>query len=112
MVTWADLAELRARGQRPALPVYVTNRPVLARNMNDVGCLTILHRSGEPMPVELLRGLDVRLDFDLCETAGLVKRLMDRRDVQPASLRAWCRCARGFTAMCGACDTGGEPWSS
>lgn len=110
-VTWGDLAELRRNGLRPDLPVYVTDRWQLARNMESIGCVAILHRKGEPMPVVWLKGLDVRLDFGKCELAGKVKRLMDAKDVQPASVRAWCNCARDFVATCGECDRGDEPWA-
>lgn len=108
--TWRDLATLRGRGQRPGLPVYVTDRPVLARNMRDVGCVAILHQSGERMPVELLKGLDVRLDFGCCELGGRVHRLMQAKGIS-ANVRAWCRCARAFVATCGPCDEGDEPWA-
>lgn len=112
LATWSDLAALRLRGLRPELPVYVTNRWILARNMTDAGCVAILHRSGEPMPVRWLHGLDVMLDFDSCELAGRVARVMAQRDVQPRSMRAWCRCANGFVATCGQCDAGDEPWAA
>lgn len=110
-MTWALLAEARRQGMKPALPVFVTDRWMLARNMADIGCMTILHKRGEPMPVKLLDGLDVRLDFGRCELAGRVKRLMDAKDVKPAKLRAWCDCARDFVAVCGPCDDGSEPWA-
>jgi hypothetical protein len=110
-MTWDVLREARRQGMRPELPVYVTDRWPLVRNMADCGCIAILHKRGEPMPVKLLDGLDVRLDFGKCETAGRVKRLMDARDVQPAKLRAWCNCARDFVAVCGPCDDGSEPWA-
>jgi hypothetical protein len=110
-MTWDDLADLRRCGLRPELPVYVTDRWQLTQNMVSVGCVAILHRSGQSMPVELLAGLDLRLDFDRCERAGQVKRLMDRRGVAAGSLLAWCSCWGGFVAVCGPCDSGGEPWS-
>lgn len=109
-MTWNDLAELRRAGLQPGLPVYVTNRPMLARNMRDVGCVAIVHRAGERMPVELLDGLDVRLDFGRCDLAGRVHRLMRLREVEPKRVRAWCECCGGFVATCGACE--GEPWSN
>ncbi len=112
MVTWHDLAGLRRQGLKPELPVYVTDRWRLARNMTDVGCVAILHKRGEPMPVRWLAGLDVRLDFDRCELAGRVAKLMRERGVEPRSLRAWCRCARDFVATCGECDRGDEPWAA
>lgn len=110
LATWADLGELRRRGMRPELPVYVTDRWRAAQTYADIGCLAILHKRGEPMPVAWLQGLDVLVDFDRCETAGKVKRLMDSRGVEPRWMRAWCRCAREFVATCGACDQGDEPW--
>ena len=111
-VTWSELADIRRKGLRPDLPVYVTDRWILARNMRDVGCVAILHKSGERMPVELLTGLDVRLDFSDCGKAARVKRLMDLREARPQRLRAWCKCAGEFVAVCTDCDTGGEPWSN
>lgn len=110
-MNWDDLAELRRQGLKPQLPVYVTDRWMLAKNMTDIGCVALLHRRGEPMPVRWLDGLDVRLDFGRCELAGRVNRLMQARDVKPQSLRAWCDCAKDFVATCGPCDTGGEPWN-
>lgn len=109
---WNDLAELRIRGQRPVFPVIVTDRWILARNMTDVGCVAILHKRGEPMPVRWLDGLDVMLDFGQCELAGRVARLMRERDVKPKSVRAWCDCARAFVVTCGHCDQGDEPWAA
>lgn len=96
---------------KPALPVFVTSNWQLARNMESIGCMAIMHERGEPMPVKFLQGLDVYLDFDRCETAGKVWRLMVARDTLPRSCRAWCRCARAYVTTCGACDTGGEPWA-
>jgi hypothetical protein len=110
-MTWQDLGGLRLRGLKPELPVYVTNRYIVAENMDGVGCVAIMHRSGEPMPVRWLAGLDVRLQFDNCATAGKVARLMREREVKPRSVRAWCRCAGDFVAVCGACDDGSEPWA-
>lgn len=109
--TWNDLAALRLRGMRPELPVYVTDRWMLAKNMTDVGCLAVLHRRGEPMPVLWLDGLDVRLDFGRCERSGVVHRLLRRRAIEPKSLRVWCECAQDFVATCGPCDLGDEPWA-
>lgn len=111
MVSWNFLADLRRRGTRPELPVYITDRRILAANMHGCGCVAILHQAGEPMPVRWLHGLDVMLAFSRCETAGKVKRLMDAREVRPRSLRAWCRCAGGFVACAGSCDAGDEPWA-
>lgn len=110
-MTWHELAALRLRGMKPELPVYVTDRWRLVENMTDVGCVAIMHRQGQPMPVGWLGGLDVRLDFSRCEMAGRVADLMRRREVTPRSMRAWCKCAREFVTVCGACDDGSEPWA-
>jgi hypothetical protein len=109
-MTWDALAEVRRKGMKPLLPVYVTDRWMLAKNMRDVGCISILHKPGKPMPVRLLDGLDVRLDVGTCERAGRVKRLMDQRDVKPATMRAWCQCAGEFVALCVECEKGDESW--
>lgn len=111
-VTWQDLAELRKRGQRPTLPVCITDRWGMAVNLVGAGCLAIRHRPGEPMPVKWLHGLDVILAFANCEMAGKVKRLMDARDVRPKSLRAWCACAEALVPTAGPCDAGNEPWAA
>lgn len=103
-MTWADLAELRSRGQRPALRMFVTTRESFARRMTWVGCAAVLHEPGEPFPVELLDGLDVILDLGSCERAAKVKRLMDARDVKPTRLQTWCRCEKSLridTPACG-----------
>ena len=95
-MTWHDLAELRGRGQRPALRMFVTTAPEFARRMTWLGCAAVLHEAGEPMPVELLHGLDVILDLGNCLRAGKVKRLMDVRAVTPARLQTWCRCQKAL----------------
>lgn len=107
---WQDLAELRQRGQKPQLPVFVTDRWALAQNVRGAGCLAIRHQPGESMPVKWLHGLDVVLVFANCEMAGKVKRLMDARGVVPKSLRAWCQCANALVPTAGPCDAGDEPW--
>lgn len=103
--TWGQLADLRANGKRPALTVFVTTDERYARRlMFDLGVMAILQKPGEPMPVELLEGLDVILWLDDCEQAAAVSRLVRRRGVTPASLRAWCRCDRELTVSVGPCD--------
>ena len=110
MMTWDDLAELRARGQRPTLRTFVTTDPAFARRMTWVGCAAVLHEAGTPMPVELLDGLDVILDLGRCERAGAVKRLCDARDVTLARCQAWCRCAQGLTVAPHPCEEAVDAW--
>ena len=64
----------------------------------------ILHAKGDRMPVELLAGLEVRLNFERCELAGHVYRLMSNRSVIPASCSTWCHCAQQLVAAVAACD--------
>jgi hypothetical protein len=109
---WKVLADMRKVGKKPGLPVFITMRPKLARNVEGAGCFSIVHGFGKPVPVELLDGLDVMLDFEWCYLAGRVKRLMDERGVKPKSMRAWCACADEFVVTCGKCDDGSEPWAA
>lgn len=95
--TWADLAAMRARGERPKLPVFVTTGTRLSRNLYGVGALTIDVKSGDKMPVRLLDGLDVILVLDNCMQSVGVKHLMDERDCRAKRLRAWCRCGNELT---------------
>ena len=69
-MTWSDLAELRAQGLRPRLRVIVTTHEPFARRLTWVGAAAIVHAQGEPMPVELLDGLDVILLLGNCERAA------------------------------------------
>jgi hypothetical protein len=98
MSTWADLAAMRQRGEKPQLSVFVTNHERFARNMWGVGSLVILHQQGEVIPVELLEGLDVVLMFPRCAVASRIRHLMDERGVKCASVRTWCTCGEGLTA--------------
>lgn len=101
--TWEDLAQLRRNGQRPALRLIVTDRKRWCWNLHGVGCMTILHEPGNPMPLELLEGLDVILDFG-CERAALVSRAMRSKGVTPGLCEAWCRCGEHLTTCVGKCS--------
>lgn len=109
-MTWADLRALRLRGQRPALRLIVTTDERFARRMAWVGCATIVHEAGTPMPVELLDGLDVILDLGNCDRAGKVKRLCDGKGVNLARCEAWCRCAQILTVAPKPCDEAEDAW--
>ena len=54
--------------------------------------MVVIHRKGEPFPVDLLLGLDVELRFDECAQATAVARLLRARGVQPSRMHVWCRC--------------------
>lgn len=90
---WDALRMLRQSGQKPTLPVIVTTKPDLPRRLEGVGCLVILHRAGEVMPIKLLEGLDVIFNFDKC---GLVTHVMDlakAKGVVMGWTKVWCGCA-------------------
>lgn len=101
---WQDLAELRRNGRRPALRVIVTDKKRMCWNLHGVGCMTILHGPGEPMPVELLEGLDVILWFSNCDRAASVWRAMRGKEIVPARCEAWCECAGELTTCVGKCS--------
>lgn len=90
---WDALRMLRMAGHKPQLPVIVTSKAQLPRRLEGVGCLVILHRAGEVMPVKLLDGLDVIFFFDRCELAGHVWKLAQSKGVTFASVKTWCSCA-------------------
>jgi hypothetical protein len=92
-MSWDTLRELRMHGQKPALPVIVTNKPHLPRKLEGVGCLTILHAAGEAMPIGLIEGLDVIFFFDRCDLADHVYRLAQAKRVKLGRTRTWCSCA-------------------
>lgn len=107
-MSWSDLAGLRSRGQRPALPVVVTTWPKPwkphARELFDSGVMVIEHEAGTPVPVHLLEGLRVILAFENCGHTAAVCRLLRSRGIQPESLNGWCACYRQFTAVPAPCD--------
>lgn len=90
---WDALRLMRLAGQKPALPVIVTTKPDLPRRLEGVGCLVILHKAGEVMPIKLLEGLDVIFNFDRCALELHVEHLAKAKGVKFASSRVWCGCA-------------------
>jgi hypothetical protein len=101
---WRPLAELRAAGLKPKLPVVVTTDLGVKRRKFGDGSLVIVHRPGERMPVALLDGIDVRLVLDRCDTAGAVYELMAARGVRPTSCSIWCRCAGHLVGAVWPCE--------
>ena len=94
--TWPDLKRLRASGKRPRLPVIITDRPKDAFSLFDLQFLVIVHESGTPFPVEVLRDLDVVLMLD-CAKATKIAAMFRERDAWPASCRSWCACEKQLT---------------
>lgn len=90
-MNWEDLRALREGGRRPHRLVVTTNWRYAAEHAAD-GAMVIVHAKGEPMPVELLDGLDVELRLENCEQACGVARLVKSREVIPSCVRTWCRC--------------------
>lgn len=106
--TWDSLRLMRLHGQKPALPVIVTSKPHLPQRLAGVGCLVILHRAGEVMPVKLLDGLDVIFNFDRCELVTHVMHLAKAKGVTFERTRAWCGCANLLTILPMSCWGHGE----
>lgn len=106
MATWTDLQLMRSQGIKPALPVVITlGEWHLDRNLREVGCLTIKHTAGQPMPAKLLQGLTVWLFVGPCQRINPVARILRTHDVTPAKLLTWCHCTKSLT-HCGAdCST-------
>lgn len=102
---WDALRQLRMGGQKPALPVIVTTKPKLPQRLDGVGCLVILHKAGESMPIGLLDGLDVIFMLDTCELMIHVEHLRKSKGVNFASSRAWCSCASLLTIMPMSCES-------
>lgn len=90
---WDALRLLRMSGRKPSLPVIVTTKPQLPQRLEGVGCLVILHKAGEVMPIKLLDGLDVIFNFDRCELELHVEHMAKAKGVTFASSRVWCGCA-------------------
>ena len=96
---WEALKALRLSGRKPALPVFVTTKPKLPYQLAGVGCMVIVHKAGEVMPVKLLDGLDVIFNFDKCELSIHVERLAKAKGVKFASSRVWCGCANVLSIL-------------
>jgi hypothetical protein len=102
---WDALRQIRLAGQKPTLPVIVTSIPHLPKRLEGVGCLVILHQSGEVMPVKLLEGLDVIWFFDRCHVAQFTWKLCQDKGVKLARSRVWCACAELLSALPMWCDS-------
>jgi hypothetical protein len=97
-MTWDDLRALRESGQKP-LSLVVTTDWGRCRSLADAGAMVVVHRKGDPMPIELLAGLDVELRLDECRQACAVARLLRSKDISPATTRAWCACDGSVDSM-------------
>lgn len=110
MATWQDLQQLRAQGIKPTLPVIVTTGHwQMERNLREVGCMTITHKPGQPLPAKLLQGLRVWLFVGNCDRRNNVARVLAANEAQPAQLLAWCDCTKTLT-QCGAVCERNRDW--
>ena len=105
---WDALRMMRLAGQKPVLPVIVTTKPILPQRLEGVGCLVILHKAGEVMPVKLLEGLDVIFFFERCELANAVRKLAMDKGVQFGRSQTWCGCAGLLSILPMNCYSHGE----
>lgn len=109
-MNWTDLASLRARGQRPAL-LCVTTEFRRCREQAEAGAMVVVHKPGEPLPVELLEGLNIELHLDDCSQTFRLLKAWKARDVAPALCSAWCRCEGAMTiAISPNCTHAQECW--
>ena len=106
MSTWADLKSLRDAGHRPAhmLTVFA---PGAHRNfraaMIEIGAMVIDHQLDQPIPLELIGGLEVLLMYEICEDACELARRMWGMKYPPTRCRVWCSCSKALTVTPGPC---------
>jgi hypothetical protein len=102
---WDALRLLRLHGQRPSLPVIITTKPYLPQRLEGIGCMVILHKAGERMPVKLLDGLHVIFFFERCELGGHVTQLAKEKRVTFASSQTWCCCDGRLSTLPLSCES-------
>lgn len=102
---WDALRLLRLSGRKPALPVIVTTKPQLPRRLEGVGCLVILYKAGEVMPIRLLDGLSVIFYFDRCELGATVLRFAKAKEVTFGACEIWCACESRLTTLALSCES-------
>jgi hypothetical protein len=73
--------------------------------LEGVGCMVILHKAGDPMPVKLLDGLDVIFFFDRCDLAAHVGQLAKSKDVKFARAQSWCCCSGMLSVVLCSCES-------
>lgn len=93
MNTWDELAGLREKGQRPALPVFLTTRKNLSWNIGREFFVIHVPR-GTKFLCELLAGLRVILMLDDCKQAAKVIALLKAKSIECEEVRVWCECQK------------------
>ncbi len=106
--TWQQLLELRSAGKRPTMKLVVTSSRRFAYGFDEIGVMAILHTRGEPMPVELLEGLQVIFHFEDCAQSSAVSRLLSTRGVTLEWYRFWCECYDELTTIVMPCNENHE----
>jgi hypothetical protein len=93
-------------------PVWVTTSKRWVFALRNTGLLVVVHEPGKPMPLELLRGLDVILAMD-CDKSSRVVRALNAKEIRPASVKAWCPCLQDLIYAgwdCAMTQRQNEPW--
>jgi hypothetical protein len=106
MSTWADLRALRAAGHRPAHVLTVFAAPAhrnFRSEMISMNAMVIDHALEEPIPLELIGGLEVLLMFERCADAMELARLLRGAKYPPVWCRVWCNCSNALTIAPGPC---------
>lgn len=84
------LVELRAGGQAPELPVWLTNSAMLKRNLTEAGCLVIPVVSDQwACDWSALAGLDVIVAVSFYATPVGTRLMLAVRDQSPRRFRAF-----------------------
>jgi hypothetical protein len=81
------------------MKVIVTTNNRFAWNMDQLGVMAIVHKPGEPMPVELLDGLEVLFFLRDCGQSAAVLRLCRAKGLELAWYRCWCDCENLLTTI-------------
>lgn len=85
------------------MKLIVTTSSRMAFGMDRIGVMVIVHRSGEPMPVELLEDLDVIFWLGDCDKNAAVLKLLNSRGVTVRAFKCWCDCEQILTSLVAPC---------
>lgn len=105
MNDWADLKALRDAGHRPAhmLAVFSGDHWRFRAAMIENGAMVIDHPSGQPIPIELLAGLEVLLMFSRCGEAMEIAKQIRGAKHPPLRCRVWCECMQDLSVIAMKC---------
>ena len=97
-LTWQELAAMRAKGLRPAVPVAILSGRWGRTLWESMPCI---HLDDAPR-LELLRGLDVAL-FTGCGPAREIAKQMRDSGVFARRLLTWCEADKTLAPLYGSC---------